>query len=332
MVTIQDVARRAGVSAATVSRVVNGRMNVAPELTERVRAAIRELDYQGNAAARNLRRRRSSLWAVVISDIGNAFFTSVMRGIEDVAAPLGFSVVLCNTDDDPAKEERYIDAALAEQMAGVVISPSRNPRHVKRLLAAGMPVVAIDRALKGAAADTVLVDNEGGAEAAVTHLLERGYRSVACITGPEGVTTADRRLDGYRRALAAQGRPPARPLIRRADFRESGGHEAMASLLDREPAPDAVFVANSLMTIGALACLRERDVPVPGGFGVVGFDDIPWAELVRPSLTTVAQPTYELGRGAAELLAARLERPGRPVSTVSLGTELRVRESSLRPA
>ncbi|MGW8887204.1 LacI family DNA-binding transcriptional regulator [Streptomyces sp. NPDC055749] len=330
MVTIHDVAQRAGVSAATVSRVVNGQANVAPALAERVRAAIRELDYRGNAAARNLRRNRSSLWAVVISDIGNAFFTSLVRGIEDVAAPLGFSVVLCNTDDNLGKEGQYIDAALAEQMAGVVISPSGSAQHIKRLLAAGTPVVAIDRVLKGAAVDTVVVDNEGGAEAAVTHLFESGYERIACITGPVGATTADRRLDGYRRALEARGQRPSERLIRRADFREQGGHDAMASLLDEAPDLDAVFAGNNLMTIGALGCLVERGISVPGELGVIGFDDIPWAGLVRPSLSTVAQPTYELGRTAAELLSARLARPARPVSTVTLSTELRVRESSVR--
>lgn len=332
MATIHDVAKRAGVSAATVSRVVNGQANVAPELAARVRAAIGELDYRGNAAARNLRRNRSSLWAVMISDIGNAFFTSLVRGIEDVAAPLGFSVVLCNTDDEPAKEGRYIDAALAEQMAGVVISPSGSAKHVKRLLAAGTPVVAIDRVLKGAAVDTVVVDNEGGAAAAVAHLFESGYERIACITGPVGATTADRRLEGYRRALQEHGQSPSETLIRRADFREQGGHAAMASLLDEAPELDAVFTGNNLMTVGALRCLAERGVPVPGALGVIGFDGTPWAGLVRPSLSTIEQPTYELGRAAAELLSARLTRPTRPVTTITLGTVLRVRDSSVRSA
>lgn len=330
MATVHDVARRAGVSAATVSRVMNGRQNVDPALAERVRQAMRELDYLPNAAARNLRKSRSSLWAVIISDIGNAYFTSLVRGVEDVAQQAGYSVVLCNSDEDPAKEDRYVTAALAEQMAGVVISPSTRPEHAARLIAAGTPVVAIDRELPGTAVDTVLVDNELGAEAAVTHLLDAGYERVACITGPRGVTTADQRLTGYRRAMAARGHHDVARLVRRADFRERGGHEAMVALLDEEPALDAVFAANNLMTVGALECLAERGIAVPDQVGVVGFDEIPWAGLVEPSLTTVVQPTYELGSTAARLLTERIAEPGRPVSTVVLGTELRVRDSSVR--
>ncbi|MEO3753259.1 LacI family DNA-binding transcriptional regulator [Streptomyces sp. B6B3] len=349
MTTIQDVARRAGVSAATVSRVANGKATVDPELAERVRRAMRELDYRPNPAARRLRRSRSNLWAVIVTDVGNPFFTAVVRGVEDVARHAGFSVVLGNSDEDPAKEGRYVSAMLAEQVAGVVIAPCAGSPHVARLTAGGTPVVAIDREPPAAdrdpaaradggrapAVDTVLVDNEGGAEAAVRHLLDAGYRRIACVTGPPGTPTADRRLAGYRRALAAHGAADTADverLVRRADFRERGGHQAMASLLAERPAPDAVFATNNLMTVGALGCLAERGVAVPDRMGVVGFDEIPWADFVQRAPTTVAQPTHELGRVAAELLADRIENPHRPPSTVTLDTELRVRASSRGPA
>ncbi len=352
MTTIQDVARRAGVSAATVSRVTNGRATVDPELAERVRQAMRELDYRPNPAARRLRRSRSNLWAVIVTDVGNPFFTAVVRGVEDVARHAGFSVVLGNSDEDPAKEGRYVSAMLAEQVAGVVIAPCARSPHIARLTAGGTPVVAIDREPSGPGAvgggdaaggapavDTVLVDNEGGAEAAVTHLLRAGYRRIACVTGPSGIPTADRRLAGYRRALAAHGAATAADsdtdterLVRRADFRERGGHAAMVSLLAERPAPDAVFVANNLMTVGALSCLAERGVAVPDRMGVVGFDEIPWADFVQPAPSTVMQPTHEMGRVAAERLAERIAHPHRPASTVTLDTELRARASSRGPA
>jgi LacI family transcriptional regulator len=330
MATIYDVARRAEVSPATVSRVVNGHANVDPALAERVRTAMRELDYRPNAVARNLRRSRTSLWAVIISDIGNPFFTSLVRGVEDVAQQAGFSVVLCNTDEDPTKEGQYVSAALSEQMAGVIISPSGRATHVNRLVDARVPVVVIDRQLRNAPVDTVLVDNEHGAELATAHLIDNGYRRIACVTGPRRISTAMQRLRGYERALRAAGLAVDEELIRYADFRSPGGYQAMASLLEGVPRPDAVFGANNLMTVGLVECLVDARVDVPGEMGVVGFDDVPWASLVRPSLTTVAQPTYELGRTAAELLADRISTPARHPSTVTLHTKLHVRESSAR--
>lgn len=330
MATIYDVARLAGVSAATVSRVVNGRSSVDPTLAARVQRVMAELDYRPNVVARNLRRQRTSIWAVIISDIGNPFFTSMVRGVEDVAQGAGFSVVLCNSDEDPAKEERYVNAALAEQMAGVIISSTGKGANLARLAAAGTPVVAIDREIRGANVDTVLVDNEHGSELATAHLIEAGFERIACITGPRKLPTAQQRLRGYQRALRAYKRPFAEELIRYSDYREEGGYQAMASLLDQSGPPDAVFAANNLTTVGALECLVDRGISVPARMGVVGFDDIPWAHLVRPSLSTIVQPTYELGRTAALLLAERIAEPTRPPSTVTLRTELKVRESSVR--
>jgi LacI family transcriptional regulator len=330
MATIYDVARRADVSPATVSRVVNGQTNVDPALADRVRAAMRDLDYRPNAVARNLRRSRTSLWAVIISDIGNPFFTSLVRGVEDVACGAGFSVVLCNTDEDPTKEGRYVTAALTERVAGIIISPSGRAAQVHRMVDARVPVVVIDRQIADAPVDKVLVDNEHGAEQATAHLADAGYRRIACITGPRRLSTAAERLRGYRRALAAAGLADGDDLVRHADFRSAGGYRAMSSLLRGGSRPDAVFVTNNLMTAGAVECLIDARVPVPAEMGVVGFDDVPWARLARPSLTTVAQPTYELGRTAAELLARRITTPARRPATVTLPTRLQVRESSAR--
>ncbi|MFI6823531.1 LacI family DNA-binding transcriptional regulator [Micromonospora sp. NPDC050187] len=330
MTTIYDVARMAEVSTSTVSRVLNGHASVDPDLAARVRQAMLDLDYRPNAVARSLRRQRTSLWAVIISDIGNPFFTALVRGIEDVAQEAGFSVVLCNGDEDPDKETRYVTAALAEQMAGVIISSSGRPALINRLTEARMPVVAIDRQPRGVAVDTVLVDNVHGAEMAAAHLIDSGYRRIACVTGPRRISTAVQRLRGYQQALRTAGRTVTEDLIRYADFREDGGYRAMASLLSATEPPDAVFVANNLMTVGAVECLLDRGVVVPDQCGVVGFDDIPWAHLVRPSLSTVTQPTYDLGRAAAALLTERITNPAKASSTVTLRTALRVRESSVR--
>ncbi len=328
MATIQEVARQAQVSAATVSRVLNGNGKVHPDLVRRVRAAVEALGYQPNSVARNLRRRESSLWAVIVPDVGNPFFTSMVRGVEDIAQGTGYSVVLCNSDEELGKEARYIAAAAAERMAGVVISPaSTRDTDVTPLLDLGIPVVAVDRRLSGAPVDTVLVDNERAAEEAAEHLIDMGYRRVACITGPRQAMTANERLAGYQRALRRRGQDLQPPLVRHADFRERGGYEAMASLL-ADTAPDAVFVANNLMTVGALECLIKSGVGVPREVGVVGFDEIPWADLVRPTLSTVAQPTYEMGKTAGQLLTTRHSLPDKPYATVILPTTLNVRASS----
>ncbi len=327
MATIQDVARQARVSAATVSRVLNGSRNVDPALVRRVRAAVKALGYQPNGVARSLRRRESSLWAVIVPDVGNPFFTSMVRGVEDAAQGSGYSVVLCNSDESPGKEAGYIAAAAAERMSGVIISPaSTRDTDVSPLLDLGIPVVAVDRRLRDAA-DTVLVDNERAAEEATEHLIDMGYRRVACITGPSQAMTAGERLAGYQRALHRRGLDVQPSLARHADFRERGGYEAMASLL-ADATPDAVFVANNLMTIGALECLVHHGIEVPREIGIVGFDEIPWADLVRPSLSTVAQPTYEMGKTAGQLLTTRRDSPGRPCETVVLRTTLNVRASS----
>ncbi|BCB87146.1 hypothetical protein Psuf_044590 [Phytohabitans suffuscus] len=211
----------------------------------------------------------------------------------------------------------------------MIISPAGKANHVNRLVDARVPVVVIDRQQSGAHVDTVLVDNEQGANLATTHLIESGYQRIACVTGPAGVFTANRRLRGYRQALEEHGRPYEEELVRHGDFREEGGYRAMAALMSLRPRPDALFATNNLMTVGAVECLVDSRVAVPRQMGVVGFDGVPWAHLVRPSLTTVAQPTYELGREAAALLTQRIAEPERPPTTITLETKLQVRDSSL---
>ena len=330
MTTIYDVAKRAGVSPATVSRVLNGNQTVDAALSARVRDAALELGYRPNSLARNLRRSTSNLWAVIISDINNPFFTAVVRGVEDVGQGVGYSVVLCNSDEDPDKEASYISALLADQISGVIISPTSRAANVASLVAAGRAVVAIDRRPRGVPVDTVLVDNDHGARLATAHLIEQGYQRIACITGPARLSTASQRLRGYRAALRAGGRKPDPALERHADFREEGGYAAMADLMSASRPPDAIFVTNNLMTVGALEYLTDRHVPVPEEVGVVAFDEVPWASFIRPRISTITQPTYELGRTAAELLRARMTNPDAPTRVATLRTELHIRASSAR--
>jgi len=330
--TISDVARAAGVSPATVSRVFNGG-RVTAERTERVRKAAADLGFSPNRVARSLRTQRASVIGLLIPDIENPFFTSLARGVEDAAQRTNLSVVLCNTDEEVAKERRYIDVALGEQMAGVIVAvASRRSSDLSPLTSRGMPVVAVDRRPRAAAVDAVMVDNQHGGEEATAHLLESGYRRVACITGPAGASTSEDRLAGYRAAMRDAGRADdwIRAHIRHADFRVDGGYTAMRELLAMDPVPDAAFVANNLMTVGALKALREAGIEPPG-FGILSFGDVPWASLVRPPLTTVQLPAYDLGVSAAALLQERLAGSDKPLQTVVLRTSLYPRASTGGP-
>ncbi|MGW7529165.1 LacI family DNA-binding transcriptional regulator [Streptomyces sp. NPDC054783] len=340
MTTINDVAEAAGVSPATVSRVLNGG-RVTPERAERVRRAAAELGFAPNRVARSLRMRRSSLVGLIIPDIENPFFTALARGVEDAAQQTSFSVVLCNTDGDLDKERRYLDIAIAERMAGVIVAAaSRGRTDVSALQSRGIPVVAVDRRPRGAGVDAVLVDNEEGGAAATAHLLARGYRRIACITGPRGASTAEERLAGHRRALrefladdpgtAAEEANPLRDYTRHADFKAEGGHRAMAELLALPQPPDAVFAANNLMAVGALQAVREAGLHPPR-IGVVSFGEVPWAPLVRPGLTTVQVPSYDLGWTAAGLLLDRIAGQERPLRTVVLRSSLQVGQTTAGP-
>jgi LacI family transcriptional regulator len=329
--TIYDVAAKAGVSAATVSRVLNGSGAVSSNLTERVQAAVEELKYRPNGVARNLRRRATTVWGLIISDIGNPFFTAMVRGVEDAALEAGYSLVLCNSDDVLDKEGRYIQVALAEQMAGVIITPASEAQSdLTPLLARGIPVVAVDRRLSRHDVDTVVADNIRGARLAIEHLLESGCRRIACITGPTQTTTAQERLEGYRQAIAAAGLKVDKSLIMVENFKEDGGYAGAERLLALDHPPDGLFVANNLMTVGALEAVMDVGVDIPQDLLVVGFDDIPWARLTHPRLTTVHQPTYDMGRDAGRLLAARLRGDAGPARTVVLSPALKIRESSVR--
>lgn len=328
MVTIYDVARRAGVSPATVSRVLNQRESVNSEMARRVHDAVEALAYQPNSGARSLRGRAAPVWAVVISDVENPHFTSLVRGIEDVAWANGKSVVLCNSDEDIAKEAQYLKVALAEQVSGVIISPaSDRATDIRTLLDRAIPVVTIDRRLRNFPVSSVVVDNRRGAQAATRHLLDAGYERVACIAGPLTTSTARQRLAGYREALRRAGRVNE-SLVRVSDYQQAGGYKSAIDLLSGSTRPDALFVTNSLMTVGALEALSDSGVRVAQDVGVVGFDDNPWARLMQPTLSTVAQPTYDIGRRAAELLLPGAAA-GRPV-TVTLRTLLIARDSSRR--
>lgn len=330
--TITEVAKRAAVSIATVSRVLSGNADVTPALATRVRRAARALDYQPNRLARSLRSQKSRSIGVVIPDIQNPFFTSVVRGIEEVLQAADHTLLLGNSDEIPGREELYLSTLRAEGVAGLLFVPiNSTPKSYTQLARGDVPIVAVDRMPLGMNVDLVTVDNARGAHDAVTHLARLGHRRIALVGGPAQHSTARERHHGYLTALAEAGLRPHKRLVRDGNFREDGGYWAMRALLDeREPAT-AAFVANNLMTMGALRAIHQAGLRIPTDIALVGFDDMPWATSLEPPLTAVAQPAREIGAVAAQLLLSRMREPGRPPQRIELPTQLVVRASCGTP-
>lgn len=327
-VTLKDVARRARVSVSTAARALGGYGYVSPATRERVLRAARALDYHPNAVARSMIKGRTHTIGVVVSDSSNPFFAAVVRGIEDVALPHGYGILLCNADEDPAKEAMYVDMLRQKRVDGVIVSPSDSSSGaLPRLLASGVPVVQVDRRAPGLAADAVVTDNRAGVRAAVEHLSSLGHRHIGLIGGPARLYTGRERTEAFRDALRQLGLPVVEDWLLEGTFKVDSGYELAGRLLRSSPRPTAVFVANNLMTIGALLRFKEAGVRIPEEVAVVGFDDMDWAPILTPPLTAVAQPTFELGRAAATLLLERIHRPSLQPRLVVLPPRLVVRES-----
>jgi LacI family transcriptional regulator len=256
--------------------------------------------------------------ALIIPDIENPFFTALARGVEDRARAAGYSVVLCNTDEDPERESTYIDIALAEHMAGVILAPADGDSEVGRLISRRRPVVAVDRSPHGVRIDAVTVDNRAGGLSAAESLFAAGFRRVACITGPSRVETAQLRMEGWRAAAARHGADED-ALLRFANYRVDGGRWAMAELLALPEPPDAAVVANNLMAVGALEALRLAGL-APPAFGLAVFGDLPYASLTQAGMRVVPLPARELGETAAGLLLDRIAGDDGPPRTVVLHT------------
>ncbi|WP_407351334.1 LacI family DNA-binding transcriptional regulator [Luteimonas sp. R10] len=322
-VTIKDVAREANVSVATVSRALNGHDNVAEEVRQRVLGVADRLRYSPHHAARSLSSRRTQTIGVVLPDLYGEFFSELMRGIDLVARERGLHLLVSSYHGDPAAQGAALRAMRGRVDGLLVMSPFVGERgFLERSLAPALPAVLIN---SGDADDhpVIRVDSYGGARAMVRHLAEAGHRDIAFIAGPDGNFDARERLRGYRDALAEM-LPGAEPRVLPGDFDEASGHRAGRELLAADARPDAVFAANDMMALGCLFAFSQAGVRVPDDIALAGFDDIPLARYVHPSLTTMRVDIAELG-GAA-LRALLQEHQGGRVT--ALVPELVVRESS----
>jgi len=303
--TIWDVARRAGVSPSTVSRILTGTTPVSAAKQEKVRQAIRRLGFRPNAVARSLKQRRSYTIGLLIPDITNPYFAEAAKGVEEAAHRGGFAVLLCDSENELAREARYLELLRERQVDGLIYVTAGDAVHLRRSWQ-GLPLVVMDREIPGLAADSVTTDNERGAYEITGFLLQQGHRRIAFLAGPRALTPARLRLRGYRRALRAFKVPADPGLIKYADFTVEGGRKTMQALLDATSRPTAVAASDDVMALGAVQAIEDAGLRVPADISVAGFDDIPVAALVRPPLTTVAQPVRRMGEVAVELLLAQL--------------------------
>ncbi len=305
---MKDVAERARVSVSTVSHVLNGTRKVSEKTRGEVLAAVEELSYRPNLLAKGLKTRRTYTIGLLIPDIRNSFFTSVVRGVEDVALSRGYHLFLCNTDEDPEREDEYVRELARKRVDGLMVAPSaRREADIRRLRGEGVPFVLVDRDVEGVDADVVGVDNRAGMRLIAEHLVGLGHQRMAMISGPLDKASGYERHLGLRDALSDLGVELDDSLVRFGDFRTSSGREGARELLSLSSPPTALITANNQMTLGALLTISEMGLDVPGDVSVVGFDDPEWAPLTGPPLTTVAQPTYEMGVKAARMLLDRIE-------------------------
>lgn len=314
MVSIRDVAEKAGFSVSTVSHVINETRFVSEETRNRVVSAMEALNYQPNRLARSLRRKdkRTHTLGLLIPDSMNPFFAEVLRGVEDASFDANYNVFLCNSDNRPEKELDYIEVLVSKQIDGIILVSAGTTDSLELLDRRKVTTVVVDRQLGETKHDSVMVENDLGGQIATKHLIDLGHERIGCITGPSSLTPSAKRIRGYHQALEDANISIDESLIVQGDFRPQSGYLVMKELLRLPSPPTAIFACNDMMAVGAMRATNEQNSSVPGDLSVIGFDDILLASYTIPSLTTVAQPSYEMGLIAAEILIKRLQDTDSP--------------------
>ncbi len=325
---MHDIARRANVSLGTVSHVINGKVSVSDEVRARVQKAIDELGYQPNHLSRALRTNRTNLIGMVIPDITNPFFPSVVRGVEDAAFRANYRLLLCNADNDPAKELAYMNDLSSFMPAGIILIPSDN----HKLPTLGQyPLVCIDRQPLGWNGDSVTVENFEGGKTAAAHLAQLGHKQIAIVQGPENVSTVGDRVRGFLKELKRRKITISPEYIQASSFDQEGGYLCAMRLLRLVPRPTAIFAANDLIAVGALQAVKASKLRCPQDVSIIGFDGLSVTDFTEPALTSVVQPSYQLGHAAMRLLLSRIEGDTAPPRHIVLETQLKVRDSAQEP-
>jgi LacI family transcriptional regulator len=332
MVTIKDIAKYVGVSTATVSHVINETRFVSEPLRIKVNAVIEELGYQPNRIARSLVMQKTHTIGVIISDIQNPFYTALVRGLEDATSPLGYNVMLCNTDEDTDKEIGYLKALLEKRVDGIALATCfQGDEHPMISQLNQVSVITIVRKMTRLKSDAVFADNIGGAYEAIEHLVSLGHRRISVISGPSGISSGGERLEGVLTAFAKHEINPNEAWIRTGDFKRESGYVLAKSILSLKERPTALFVSNNQMTLGALQAFRELDVKIPKDVSIVGLDDTDWSILLDPPLTVIYQSPYDMGNNAGKMLLQRIFKKRKRFKTKVIPAELIQRQSSGPP-
>ena len=329
---LKDIARIAGVSTATVSRVINRSGPVSAKTAQKVLEVIEESGYVPDTIAKSLRIGQTKTVGFVVPDISNPFFPEVLNGAEAVCADHGYTIILGNTSEDIACEAKVVRSLRQQRADGLLMILVDESGGTLRQALVGadsdLPIVFIDRHIEGFRYDSVIIDNEAGTSQATKHLLELGHTKIAIIHGPTTTTPGVGRLRGYQTAMKAAGVPVSPEYVLEGDFRTESGYELAKRLISLPDPPTAIIGGNNLMTMGVFRCLRDMNVPVPDRVSLIGFDDFPLAAYLSPPLTVVDRPMSDMGRLAADLLLSRIEkRETGPVQRVVLPTALKVRGS-----
>ncbi|MFT2008884.1 LacI family DNA-binding transcriptional regulator [Pontibacter sp. 13R65] len=330
MTKLTDVAKAAGVSIATVSRVLNNPDSVNAATQQKVQQAIRSLNYKPSRVAQRLRSKggNSKIIGLVLPDIQNPFYVDVIRGVEEAMYEKGYAAIMCNFAQNEDKERLYLDILQSESIDGLIVAPVHGrDQKVANMVLSGLPIICIDRGLTGVEADVVLVDNQQGAFDAISHLIKLGHQRIAYISGLPQIPTSKARLAGYEAAFKEYGLKVDESLIKYGDSKHESGMRLTAELLNLPTPPTALFTGNNLITLGALETIHSRGVKIPEEIALVGFDDMYWSISLNPPLTAVRQPGFEMGQRAAELLFQRIKDPSRPTVKVVFDAALQVRSS-----
>jgi LacI family transcriptional regulator len=328
--TLHEVGRIAGVSAMTVSRVVNGRGGVDLETRRRVEEAIQALDYVPNRIARGLISQKTQTIGLIVPDVVNPFFAPVLRGAESAARKAGYRVLLCNSEGDLRLEREYIEDLVAHRVEGLLLAPAsdRSQSSIMPLLRGSFPLVLIDRTLPDADCDLIVSDNTHGARRLIEHLIAVGHREIAHVTDSEDTSTGRERLRGYMDALEVAGILFQPDLVVRTTVDRIGVYRAAQEILARNPLPTAIFAVNNMTAVGTMQALRERGLSVPKDMGLVCFDDVEHLAILSPILTVIDQPAAIFGSLGAQLLLERVTGKASSRSRrIILQTDLIVRES-----
>ncbi|HBX70760.1 MAG TPA: LacI family transcriptional regulator [Chloroflexi bacterium] len=330
MPTIRDVAKLAGVAPITVSRVINDTSYVSQETRGRVESAIEELGYVPNMLGPSLRFQQTLTLAVVITDITNPFWTTVTRGVEDIAQANGYSTILCNTDESDEKQDQYLHMLLRRRIDGILLVPAcSDAKPIELIRKQAIPVVVLDRRIPDVDVDIVRADSEAGAYQLTQHLISLGHRNIMMLAGPKSVSTSVDRVDGYQNALREANLPENTSHVVWGNYSQEAGYQMTQEVLTLTPRPTAIFAANNFVAVGVMQALQEQGIRVPQDIALVAFDDLPSTFTITPFFTVARQPAREMGQRATQLLLERIKGASDvPCQHVILPTQVIIRASS----